>query len=187
MKTQLKTNDICSHKRAFALDNFLRKLFQSPNKIVGPYISQGYTVLDLGCGPGFFTVEMAKMVGNDGRVIGVDVQTEMLDKLAKKLWNTELANRVDLHQCSTKHLNLPEQLQADFVLAYYMVHETPDPALFFKEVRKNVKEGGKMLVVEPPFHVSKGSFETCQKIAEKAGWKVVERPGRKGGYSFLLI
>ena len=67
---------ICSWKIAFALDNPIRRLIHDPKKILGGYIEPGQTVLDIGCGPGTFSIAMAKMVGESGKVIAVDVQEE---------------------------------------------------------------------------------------------------------------
>jgi 2-polyprenyl-3-methyl-5-hydroxy-6-metoxy-1,4-benzoquinol methylase len=65
---------VCSWKHAFALDNPIRRLIHNPQKILGRYIKAGQTVLDVGCGPGTFSLAMAKMVGELGKVIAVDVQ-----------------------------------------------------------------------------------------------------------------
>lgn len=51
--------EVCSHKLAFAFDNFVRKIFQCPQRVIGPYVELGQTAIDLGCGPGFFTIAMA--------------------------------------------------------------------------------------------------------------------------------
>lgn len=177
---------VCSHQHSFALDNWLRRVFQSPKKIVGPYISPGNTVIDLGCGPGFFTVEMAKMVGREGLVVAVDLQAEMLDKIAQKMFDTELAKRVRIHQCSVQGLKLEQTIQADFILAYYMVHETPDKAAFLRETKKHLKPGGRFLIVEPPIHVSKKEFDEMTTLAEEVGFHLLDKPGKKGGRSLLL-
>lgn len=54
--------DVCSYQKAWALDIWIRKYIHDPHKIVGGYIKEGQTVLDLGCGPGFFSLAMAEMV-----------------------------------------------------------------------------------------------------------------------------
>jgi 2-polyprenyl-3-methyl-5-hydroxy-6-metoxy-1,4-benzoquinol methylase len=51
---------ICSWKHAFALDNPIRRLIHNLQKILGEYIEAGQTVLDVGCGPGTFSLAMAK-------------------------------------------------------------------------------------------------------------------------------
>ncbi|NNK85219.1 MAG: SAM-dependent methyltransferase, partial [Desulfobacterales bacterium] len=65
---------VCPVERAGTLDNRFRRWLQNPQTILQPYIEAGMTVLDLGCGPGFFTLDMAQMVGQAGRVFACDLQ-----------------------------------------------------------------------------------------------------------------
>ncbi len=95
-----------------------------------PYIEEGMTVLDIGCGPGFFSTDMAQMVGRSGRVIASDLQEGMLQKLRDKIQGTELEERITLHQCEEDKVGV--SLNVDFVLAFYMVHEVPNRKKFFK-------------------------------------------------------
>ena len=189
MITSVSENRLCSHKHAFALDNLFRRLVQSPEKILTPYLNKGDSAIDLGCGPGFFTLPMAGLVGPSGTVIGVDVQQEMLAKVKAKL--AKLRNRssladVHLHQCSQADLGLDDSVRADFVLAYYMVHETADQHSFFRQVRKLLKPSGIFLIVEPPFHVNRKQFAQTLRCAEQSNLAVIDRPKRKGGFSALL-
>ena len=186
MQTEQYQGDVCSARHSFALDNFIRRLFQNPEKIVGPYINKGDTIIDLGCGPGFFTIDMAWMTGEKGTVIAVDLQEEMLEKVDRKIQQFGLNNRVIKHRCQQDSLGLDPSLKADFILAYYMVHETPDQESFFKEIGTLLKQDGRLLIVEPPFHVSKKAFEGMTRIAEKSGFTIVDRPRKKGGKSLLL-
>lgn len=181
-----KENNICSHRHSFTLDNFFRRLIQSPKKIMTPYINLGDTVIDLGCGPGFFTLPMLDMVGDTGNVVAVDVQSEMLEKVQQKLPASSLAKRVQLHQCSADTLGLEGSVQADFILAYYMVHETPNQEVLFRELKGILKKGGKILVVEPPLHVSKSAFLKSLEIAQGEGFSIFDTPKGKGGMSMLL-
>jgi len=64
----------------------------------------------------------------------------------------------------------------DFVLAFWMVHETPDPQVFFKQVREILKLGGRMLVTEPKYHVSDAAFQQELEMAEAARLAVKGRP-----------
>ena len=54
---------VCPVEKADRLDTRIRRWLQNPQKILKPYIKEGMTVLDFGCGPGFFSVDMAQMVG----------------------------------------------------------------------------------------------------------------------------
>ena len=189
MTTSRSENQVCSHRHSFALDNLLRKLIQSPRKIIGPYLSTGDTAIDLGCGPGFFTMTMAELVGSSGRVIAVDLQEEMLAKVRSKLSNPKYQSMmasITLHQCSEHEIGLDESSKADFILACYMVHETPDHYRFFQQVKRLLKSTSTFLVIEPPFHVSKKDFAKMLSRAEQAGLTVIDRPKGKGGRSALL-
>jgi ubiquinone/menaquinone biosynthesis C-methylase UbiE len=69
-----KKPHVCPVENSGALDNRLRKLFQNPRRLLKPYIQTGMTVLEVGCGPGFFTLDIAEMVGESGKIIAADVQ-----------------------------------------------------------------------------------------------------------------
>ena len=165
---------VCPVERAGSLDNRIRRWLQDPQKILRPYIKEGMTVLDLGCGPGFFSTDIALMVGKSGRVIASDVQDGMLQKLKSKIKGTELADRITLHRCGEKNIGVSEKV--DFVLAFYMVHEVPDQKEFFQEIYSIVKPNGQILLVEPPLHISKTAFEETIRKAVDAGFDPVERP-----------
>ena len=79
---------VCPHQMAFMLDNPFRRLFQNPKRMLRPYIFEGSTVMDLGCGPGFITIDMAKLAGPKGKVIAVDLQEKMLAHVEKKAKKT---------------------------------------------------------------------------------------------------
>ena len=186
MNSSTYSSKVCSPRHAPALDNLFRRLLQSPKKIVGPYIKEGCVIIDLGCGPGFFTIPMAEMVGPTGTVVGVDLQEKMLDILAEKLFDTELASRVKLHRCREDTLDLPPTLKANFILAYYMVHEVEDQSRLFSEIYDHLLPGGTCLIVEPPFHVSRKAFRGMLDLIEDSGLRILDRPKRKGGMSVLL-
>ncbi len=57
-------NRVCPVERAGNLDNRFRRWIQNPRKILGPYMREGMTVLDLGCGPGFFLLRSQKWLAN---------------------------------------------------------------------------------------------------------------------------
>jgi ubiquinone/menaquinone biosynthesis C-methylase UbiE len=175
---------VCPAGLAWGLDNALRRWIQKPRRILEPYVREGMTVLDFGCGPGFFSVELASLVGPSGRVIAADLQKDMLERLRGKVQNTELAQRIVLHQCEADRIGL--SLQVDFVLAFYSLHEAQDQEAFFTEVRQLLTEQGRLLVVEPPIHVSKGAFEATLRLARKAGFTIADRPRVPLGRAAIL-
>lgn len=165
-----KKDRVCPVELAGSLDNWYRRILQNPRKILAPYIREGMTVLDIGCGPGFFSIEIAKMVGEKGRVISADLQEGMLEKLRNKIKNTELEKRIKLVKCDENQTNVSDKV--DFILSFYVIHEIQDKNSFFKEMRTILNPNGLFLIVEPKFfHVSKKEFADTIKLAENNGFQ----------------
>lgn len=70
----------------------LRQYRQDPSKILAPYVREGMTVLEPGPGMGFFTLELARLVGATGRVVAVDIQRKMID-LKRRAAKAGLGNK----------------------------------------------------------------------------------------------
>jgi ubiquinone/menaquinone biosynthesis C-methylase UbiE len=167
-------NRICPVEQAGHLDNSIRRWFQNPKKILSPYIVEGMTILDIGCGPGFFSIDMAEMTGPSGRVVAMDLQPGMLDKLRNKIEGAAIEKTIRLHQGGASSIGIAETV--DFALAFYMVHEVPDQSSFFSELRSILAKDGSLFVVEPNFHVSKKAFEKTVAVAASEGFHVAEKP-----------
>ncbi len=165
---------VCPVALAGHLDSRIRRWLQDPRRLLEPYVREGMTALDFGCGPGFFTLDLARLVGASGRVIAVDLQPGMLERVRLKIHGTALGARIVLHQCQPDRLGLSRPI--DFVFAFYVIHELPGPAAFFAELRPLISPGGRLLVVEPPLHVSRAAFTATLQVADQAGFRVVSRP-----------
>ncbi|MEI8203719.1 MAG: class I SAM-dependent methyltransferase [Bacteroidota bacterium] len=165
---------VCPAERAGILDNSLRKIFQHPRKILKPFILDGMTVLDLGCGPGFFTFEIAKMLSNTGKVIAADLQQGMLDKVFNKIKNTGLEHKVELHKCDHNRIGIKEPV--DIVFAFWMMHEVPDQDGYFDELLSIIKPDGLLYIVEPKFHVSKRIFDLMIEKLKDLEFEIVDFP-----------
>ena len=138
---------------------------------MGEYVSPGDTVVDLGCGGGFFSVALAKMVGRDnGRVIAVDLQKEMLDITRDFAAKSGVMERIILHQCKSDDIGLSDE-KVDFVLAFYMVHEVPDRKAFFHQVSELLKPDAHFMMIEPNHHVTAEQFDQILSEAGSAGLK----------------
>jgi ubiquinone/menaquinone biosynthesis C-methylase UbiE len=165
---------VCPWWGGYFIDNPLRRLLHNPEKIVGPYVEPSMTVMDIGCGMGLFSIAMARMVGEQGRVIAVDLQQKMLDVLRRRTERAGVADRIQLHQCEADRLSVV--LQADFALALMIVHEVPDQRRLFGEIHACLKPGGKVLMAEPKIHVPGPAFQQTVVAAEEVGFQVVETP-----------
>jgi len=165
---------ICPVENAGGLDNSFRKLLQNPKKILKPFITKGMTVLDLGCGPGFFSIEIAKLLNGSGKVIAADLQQGMLEKVTKKVKGTLLEQRVKIHKCEDDKIGVTENV--DFVLAFWMVHEVPNQEKLFSELKSILKTKGKIFIIEPKIHVSKKSFEDMINNLKSIGFEIIDSP-----------
>ena len=163
-----RASRVCPVERAGSLDNGLRRWLQNPWKILRPYIEEGMTAADIGCGPGFFSMEMARMVGATGRVFACDVQQGMLDNIRDKISGTALEERIILHRCGENTIGLSESV--DFILLFYMVHEVQNKADFFVELATILRPGGTVLIAEPPIHVSTSAFNRTVDMARDVGF-----------------
>jgi Methylase involved in ubiquinone/menaquinone biosynthesis len=167
---------VCPTEISIILNNRIRRWLQDPRKILGPYIKEGMDVLEVGCGPGFFTIDMARMVGENGQVVAVDLQEGMLAKVREKIKRSGSGQNIVLHRCDEGRIGVSGDF--DFVFLFYMVHEVPDKEAFFRELGSLLKTDGQVYIAEPPLHVSKKAFEETIRIACNAGFMVLDRPKR---------
>jgi ubiquinone/menaquinone biosynthesis C-methylase UbiE len=178
-------NRVCPAGLADSLDGRMRRWLQNPRAILTPYIKEGMTVLDVGCGPGFFSIEIARLVGNTGRVIAADLQEGMLGKLRDKIRGTALEKRMTLVTCAQDRINVVDRI--DFGLAFYMVHEVPDKVSLFTQLKSILSERGRILIVEPKlFHVSRAEFRETLGTAGRAGFKAQPGPRLLLSWSAVL-
>ncbi|MFH1977613.1 MAG: class I SAM-dependent methyltransferase [Pseudomonadota bacterium] len=165
----LTGDHVCPWWLAYTFDNPLRRLIHNPEKMLNKFIKEGDTVVDIGCGLGYFSIGMAKMVGVKGRVISVDLQEKMLERVRHRAQEKGLLSRITLHKCSSDKLGVNEQ--ADFALGFWMVHEVRNKDAFFNEIVTFLKPGAHFLLVEPKIHVTEPYFRKIADIAVKAGLK----------------
>src|SRR5512139_1686898 len=168
-------HEVFSAERARYLDTRLRRFLYHPDRLAEQYVKPGDRVLDFGCGPGFFSREFARRVGENGQVYAVDLQEEMLGILQRKMESEGLMPRIRTHRCKPDSIGLPGDLNGTFDIAFtiFVVHEVPDPAKLFREIALLLKPGGTLFYTEPPFIVSAKEFGENLALAEDAGfWQV---------------
>jgi len=165
----------------------LRRYRQNPSEIAAPYVREGMTVLEPGPGMGFFTLDLARLVGATGRVVAVDVQQKMLDRLKKRAARAGLESRVDPRLVSDDSLGIDDlRGSVDFTLAFAVVHELPSAGRFFAEVATASRPGATILLAEPKGHVTVSEFGAELNAAAEVGFQVVDGPVIRGAQTAVL-
>lgn len=165
---------VCPWWLAYSFDNPLRRLLHPPEKVLGAWVREGMTVLDVGCGIGHFSLGLARLVGPRGRVIAADLQERALAAVARRARRAGLAARITTHHCAANALGVPGPV--DFALAFWMLHEAPSAEAFCREIAGILAPGGRFLVAEPAFHITVPAFDAELAAAARAELRVLERP-----------
>jgi len=164
----------------------VRRLFDNPRTRLAPYVREGMRVLEPGPGMGFFTLELARLVGPGGRVVAVDFQEEMVKGLRRRARRAGLADRIDARVCTAGDLGVGDLAgTVDLAVLIYMLHEVADPEAFLRALFAALKPGGSVLIVEPRGHVSAAAFQASLDQAAAAGLALAE-PARGRELRVLL-
>lgn len=169
-----RDDHICPWWLAYSFDNPLRRWLHPPEKLFAGLVHPGETALDVGCGMGHFTLGLARMVGPAGKVIAVDLQPQMLERVRRRAARAGLSDRIRLHRAGPASLELSARV--DFVVASWMVHEVSDRAHFLLELAGLMNPGGRLFVAEPRGHVPAEDVERTVALAQGAGLRVESRP-----------
>ncbi|MFP4655666.1 MAG: class I SAM-dependent methyltransferase [Methanohalobium sp.] len=177
--------EVCPWWLYFVLDNRIRKIIHKPEQVLDGYIKPGQIVMDFGCGSGTYTIPMAKMVDENGKVIAVDFQKKMLEILEKKSNKEGIKSRIKIHQNKPDKIGISEKV--DFALAFYVIHELPSIDNFFREMIDIAKPGGKLLVIEPKLHVRKQMFDKIVNSANNSGFVLLSEVNIRFSHAALFV
>lgn len=164
----------CPWQICFTFDNPLRRLVQNPEKILRKYVKPLDTVMDIGCGMGYFTIALCRLVGDKGNVLAVDLQSEMLEGVKKRAVENGVSSQLKLHKCSAEKIGITDKF--DFILTFWMAHEVKNLESFFSEIASLLKPKGKILIAEPLLHVTAEKFNNEISLLRKNGFEVLENP-----------
>jgi ubiquinone/menaquinone biosynthesis C-methylase UbiE len=168
-----------------SFDNPLRRLFQDPRQVLEPLVWAGRSVLDLGCGYGYFAVEAARMVGETGTVHAADLQRHSLDVLARRAARAGVAERIRLHQGDVAELDLQEPVDAAY--AIWMAHEVDRLPDLAARMAALLKPSAPFLIAEPMLHVTERRFAAILGAFRDAGFGPGTRPKVGLSRSVILV
>jgi 2-polyprenyl-3-methyl-5-hydroxy-6-metoxy-1,4-benzoquinol methylase len=177
---------LCPWWIGYLLVNPLRRLTENPEKILSPLVQPGMTAVDVGCAMGFFSLPLARMVGEHGRVVCVDVQERMLSTLVRRARRRGLDHVIEPGLCTQESLGLDSlKHRAGLVLAAHVVHESTHPGRFLSACRSMLRPGGHLLILEPRGHVSDDEFAATRKLVLDEG--LIEQTPPKLRRSHTLV
>ncbi len=168
----MNNKGVCPWWLNYMLDNPFRNWLFPAEKLLREYLRPGMVGIDFGCGGGRFSVAGAKLVGNKGKMIALDVQARMLEFVRVKANKEGVADIVEIHLAQPEDIGVKEQ--ADFAVAMHMVHETTDMEKFFRQVKAVLKPGAYFLVAEPRGHVSQVKIDEEIETAVRVGFAFVD-------------
>ncbi len=175
------------HQFAAFLDHPWRLRYRHPGDTLGLYgVGAGMTVLDLGCGTGVFTVEMANRVGANGLVHAVDIQRELLVAADKRLAGAGLSERVHLHWCGAYDLPLADD-SVDVAVLIATLPQIPDRFRALAEVRRVLKPEGRLAISEEVADPSYVPPNVTRGWAEEAGFIYGGRSGSLFCYNMIFF
>jgi ubiquinone/menaquinone biosynthesis C-methylase UbiE len=165
----------------------LRRLLENPEKLLEPWVEPGMTVLDVGCATGFFSLPLARMVGEEGRVLCVDVEPCMIEGLVRRATRAELTDRIEPVLCGENDLGLSgREGSVDLAVAIHSIHELPDIEHGLRQVAAALKPGGRLLLIEPRGHVSPATWEYELAVAHSLGLSTRRELDLRRRYAAIL-
>jgi ubiquinone/menaquinone biosynthesis C-methylase UbiE len=164
----------CPAALSFIVDNPIRRRYMRP--ILGRVgIRPGERVLELGPGPGAFTVEAARQVGLQGELVAVDIQPEMIAQVEQRVREVGLGN-VTAHVASAHELPL-EDASVDRAFLVTVLPEIPDRQRALAELRRVLKPGGVLSITEEFLDPDYLFASETVRMVEAAGFELAERHG----------
>ena len=165
------------------LEDPKRDEWQKPDAVIQALnLKNGQVVADIGAGSGYFTLRLARAVGQKGRVFAVDVDKGMLDYLHQRLDKEKIQNVQTMHVPAHDPLLIDGSLDLAFVCDTY--HHLEDREVYLRKLRKALKPDGRLAIVDfykrdgipvgPPMSMRLGE-ETVEKELQEAGLKITEK------------
>ncbi len=129
---------------------------------------EGETVLELGPGPGAFSIDMARRLGPEGKLFSVDIQPKMIELLNDKIRKAKV-NNIQTIVASAYDMPLDDN-SIDRVFLVTVLPEIPDPAKGLREIYRVLKPGGLFSTTEEFLDPDYPMKKTTKKWAMEAGF-----------------
>lgn len=170
--TELHTSRFAFWTITLMHDNPLLPIFRNPYKLLRDAgLKQGQKVLEVGCGPGFFTIPAAKIVGEQGLIYAVDINPFAIRRVKNKIAKEGLRN-VKPSLTNASNTGLPES-SIDLAFLFGLRYVAGGLRSVISEMHRILKFGALL-----SFEKTRGSGEELIQEVERAGFSFVDRRGR---------
>jgi len=157
---------VMTYHGASWLDRPEREKEEEPSKLLPKLnIKPGAAVVDIGAGSGYYTMRLAELVGDEGKVYAVDIQKEMLAIIRKKMRAQKRTNIVPVLSTITDP-KLPKEA-IDLILLVDVYHEFSHPYEMTVKLIESLKPGGRLVFVEFRLEDEKVPIRLLHRMAEK--------------------
>lgn len=127
-------------------------------------LKPGDVVADIGCGTGYYASRMARVVGDEVMIYGVEIQQEMLDLLDRSMKQLGITN-VKGHMGKEKDPKLPAE-SCDLIIMVDVYHELEFPYEMMRSMIESLKRGGRMVLIEYRKEDPTVRIKECHKMTE---------------------
>jgi len=194
MKEQTNEKDIAKrfaskgvfpHQMAFTLLIPLRNIFLSPRKLIQRLeLKSSFNVLEVGPGPGYFSVKIARML-TEGRLILADVQQKMLDYTKKRMQKRSL-NNVEYYLCDGQTFEFPD-CTFDRIFMVTVIGEVENKVAYVREFERIMKTGGIMSITELAGDPDKMTIEDIKLLLENSKFEFLKLYGNQKNYTINFM
>jgi len=181
------------HGRRFFCDEKERRKWQNPEAIlIDIGVKAGLTFMDIGCGYGFFALPAARLVGNEGRVYGLDADSEAIHWLKEKAAKEKLRN-LKLEAGMAEETIFCDSC-TDVVFFGIVLHDFDDPSKVLSNAKKMLKPTGRLIDLDwkkepmqlgPPLQMRLDE-KKASGLVESAGFSIDEIK-KEGAYHYMIV
>lgn len=173
--------DVMSYRGAPWLERAEREREEDPDRLLASLpLAEGATVVDMGCGSGFYARRMAQIVGTEGRVLCVDIQPEML-RIAEQLAERDGLRNIESVLGTPSDPKLPAE-SVDLILLVDVYHEFSDPKAMLEAMRRALKPDGVAALAE---YRLEGQSAAFIKVEHRMSIRQVMKEWRPAGFELV--